>query len=394
MTFTEHEMRPARKELGRYLLDTGVMPADWLESFQSVDRAAFLPRLMWPYDMDSRSSTVCDRDADPVNWYEYADSDVPITTQWDDGQHIGPAPGKVPTSSASMPSVVLSMLRDLDVRDGMRALEIGTGTGWNAGLLSHRLGAGSVVSVEVDETVSAKALAALSNVGLRPTSVVGDGLEGFAALAPYDRLIATVGVRHIPYAWVEQTSPGGVIVAPWGTHFTHTDHVVRLVVSADGASASGRFTTPVEFMKARSQRPSRPPHNAYLPEGFPGDATTSTTCLTARTTGFGDLLQHPFPLVAGLLLPHCAHASDRRGPSLSVWLYGLSDRSWAAAVLHDDRPSDTVYQVGERRLWDELEFAYEWWTGAGGPLLGRFGMTVDAKGERVWIDSPERIVGV
>lgn len=46
------------------------------------------------------------------------------------------------------PTMVVPMLRDLDVRPGARVLEIGTGTGWNAGLLAHRLGGADVVSVE------------------------------------------------------------------------------------------------------------------------------------------------------------------------------------------------------------------------------------------------------
>ncbi|WP_141726977.1 methyltransferase domain-containing protein, partial [Streptomyces niveus] len=76
----------------------------------------------------------------------------------------GTEPGVVATSSASMPSVVAAMLRDLDVSDGMRVLEIGTGTGWNAALLAHRLGSGNVVSVEIDAEVVARARAALGRV--------------------------------------------------------------------------------------------------------------------------------------------------------------------------------------------------------------------------------------
>lgn len=59
-------------------------------------------------------------DAEPAAWYAAADADVPVATQWDDGRHQGTAPGTVPTSSASMPSVVMAMLADLDVRDVSR----------------------------------------------------------------------------------------------------------------------------------------------------------------------------------------------------------------------------------------------------------------------------------
>jgi protein-L-isoaspartate O-methyltransferase len=99
-----------------------------------VDRALFLPQVMWPYDMRTRASTTVDRRVDPDAWYGYADADVPIATQWDDGQHHSTAPGKVPTSSAFAPTVVAAMLTALHAHSGTRVLEIGTGTGWNAAL--------------------------------------------------------------------------------------------------------------------------------------------------------------------------------------------------------------------------------------------------------------------
>lgn len=55
----------------------------------------------------------------------------------------------------------------------------------------------------------------LKAVGHAPRLVVGDGADGFPQGAPYDRVHATCAVAEIPYAWVEQTRPGGVIVAPW-----------------------------------------------------------------------------------------------------------------------------------------------------------------------------------
>ncbi|MCM2389757.1 hypothetical protein [Streptomyces albipurpureus] len=132
-------------------------------------------------------------------------------------------------------------------------------------------------------------------------------------------------------------------------------------------------------MKARTQR-RHLDQAAYLSNGFPGDATTSPTTLTSRTIGFDAPLRHPFMTAARLLVRGCAYLGDRRRESRSVWLYGLTDRSWAAAVLHDHTPTSTVYQSGPRRLWDELEAAYRWWTDAGEPTPGRFGLTVDTRG--------------
>lgn len=373
----------------RSLLHCGAMAPQWAGVFEAVDRAQFLPPVMWPYDMATRTSTVSNRDTDPDAWFGYADANVPITTQWDDGRHQGASPGRVPTSSASAPSVVAAMLGDLDVHEGMKVLEIGTGTGWNAGLLARRLGGRQVTSVEVDPKVAATAAAALHEAGLHPELVIADGLLGHPAGAPYDRVIATMAVRAIPYAWVRQTAPQGVVVAPWGTHYSHADAVVRLAVADDHSSAQGPFTRPVEFMKARTHRLAAPPHAQYVPDG---DVAAAAECVTSTELA-ASVLGHPFVFTAGLLLGRdCINAANRRGESVSFWLYGISDRSWAAAVLRDGRPTSTVYQGGPRRLWDELETAHRWWTSAEKPDVTRFGLTVTPEGETAWLDSPQHPV--
>jgi protein-L-isoaspartate O-methyltransferase len=361
------------------------MTPDWLPALSAVDRSHFLPSRMWPFDMRTHTSISVGKAVDPDAWYGHADADEPITTQWDDGNHSGTAPGKVATSSSSMPSVVFSMLRDLDVRSGLKVLEIGTGTGWNAGLLAHRLGDANVTTVEVDQSVAAAARSALHRAGLRPAVVNSDGFPGHPGRAPFDRIIATVGLRSIPHAWVRQTVPGGLIVAPWGTHYANRDAVVRLTVDENG-TASGHFTGPVEFMKLRAHRLARLPHAEYLPDGFPGDAETVTTTLTAHD-GFGDRF-HPFGFVAGLRVTRCAHASDARDSSRGVWFYSLSDKSWAAVLFQEEKATSTVHQSGPRRLWDEVEAAYRWWVDVGRPGVERFGLDVGPEGEYAWLDSP------
>ncbi len=113
VTTHAHQDRPGRTELGRVLMTGGALSPDWAPAYTNVPRAAFLPDLMWPFDMASGRSVPVSRSDDPQTWQGYADADVPIVTQWDDGRHQGAAPGTEPTSSASMPSVVFRMLRDL-----------------------------------------------------------------------------------------------------------------------------------------------------------------------------------------------------------------------------------------------------------------------------------------
>jgi protein-L-isoaspartate(D-aspartate) O-methyltransferase len=111
------------------------------------------------------------------------------------------------------------MLAALDAEPGMRGLEIGTGTGYNAALLAHRLGAQTITSVEIDPALAEHARRALTAIGYLVTVITGDGALGYSPGAPYDRIISTAAVREVPYPWVAQTRPGGTILTPWGTPY-------------------------------------------------------------------------------------------------------------------------------------------------------------------------------
>ncbi|MFJ5834549.1 hypothetical protein [Streptomyces sp. NPDC093089] len=93
---------------------------------------------------------------------------------------------------------------------GHRVLEIGTGTGWNAALLSHRVGAEHVVSIEYDPVVATGAAERLAAAGWG-SRLVGEGRKeyGGGGEAPYSRVIATCSVGEVPRAWIEQAAPVG-----------------------------------------------------------------------------------------------------------------------------------------------------------------------------------------
>ncbi|MEU6510002.1 methyltransferase domain-containing protein [Streptomyces sp. NPDC046942] len=365
---------------------SGALSSDWAPTFTAVDRAAFLPDLMWPYDLDTRASVTVDKREDPDAWYAAADSNVPIVTQWDDGAHSGPGPGKLSTSSSSMPATVYLLLQDLAVEDGMRVLDVGTGTGETAGALTHRLGPGHVTTVEVDGVVSGTARERLCRYGLYPEVVLGDGFEGYADAAPYDRVLATVGVREIPGAWVTQTRPGGIILAPFGTLYGNADAMVRLEVK--GEVSMGHFTRRVEFMKLRTQRGPDIVADDYLSAGSLADADTDKTCLTEGEFLTGQWSDLPF--VLGLRVPACHHkVADKRDGARPVWFYSLSDLSWACVMLRDGEAEAEVWQSGPRRLWGEVSDAYHWWQDQGSPDVTRFGLTIAPHGQRAWLDDPK-----
>ncbi|OAL11178.1 protein-L-isoaspartate(D-aspartate) O-methyltransferase [Streptomyces noursei] len=378
--------RPGRTELGRVLISADALSSDWVPSFAAVPRSAFLPDLIWPFDMVTGRSVGVSREEEPEAWYGYADADVPIVTQWDDGEHSGRTAGRVATSSASMPSVVFRMLQSLAVQPGNQVLEIGAGTGWNAALLAHRLRTENVVTIEVDEAVAATARGALERFGLPVEVVHGDGFKGYADRAPYDRIIATCGLRSIPFTWVQQCRPGGVIVVPWGTHFGNGDAVVRLVVSDDGESALGLFSGPVEFMKLRAQRLGPVVHREYVTGSVADGDESETDLAEGDFLGSGRFSPQSFAL--GLRVRDCVHTvAGKRDGARPVWLYSLTDRSWAC-VMFRDGDTARVWQAGPRRLWDEAEAAYRWWEQNGKPGHDRFGLTVTADGQAVWLDDP------
>ncbi|MFC9794302.1 methyltransferase domain-containing protein [Streptomyces sp. NPDC127584] len=369
--------------LAAALVASGALRSDWLPSYRAVPRALFVPSRVWPgIPEGTAQGPLVDRAVNPRKWFAAVHSDVPLTTQWDDGEHRGDERGATPSSSNSLPSMVFGMLADLGVETGHRVLEIGTGTGWNAALLAHRAGAENVVTVEYDRAVAGQARQNLAEFGEpAPLVVTGDGREGCADRAPYDRVIATASVGEVPTAWIEQTVPGGVIVAPWGPLYGG-EAVVRLTVGDDG-HARGRFTRSSAFMRIRQQRPDLPEPPVYFRgRKWPADGQRGTTTLSPTAVG-GWVEQ----FVIGVQVPRAFWRTERYDDGgYTLWSYGLDGESWASADHEPGAGRFEVVQEGPRRLWDEIEAAYRWWNGRSRPGFDRFGLTVGPGGTQVWLD--------
>ncbi|MBV9010671.1 MAG: methyltransferase domain-containing protein [Pseudonocardiales bacterium] len=195
--------------------------APWQPSLLAVPRHEFLPDTVWVTNHEDGGSPAyvpLDREQGPDRWLRLAyAADDGVVTQVDDGCPAGPGGrGSLPSSSASGPVIVAVMLAALDVREGHRVLEVGTGAGYNAALLAHRLGAGQVISIEIDPEIATHARKALSEAGFGAVTVAtGEGALGYPPGAPYDRVIVTAACNRVSYAWVQQTRPGGRIVVPW-----------------------------------------------------------------------------------------------------------------------------------------------------------------------------------
>ncbi|HEU0087296.1 MAG TPA: methyltransferase domain-containing protein [Pseudonocardiaceae bacterium] len=357
------------------------MTARWPESMAAVPRRLFVPETIW---QQTRSGLLpLHRAEDPDRWRELADGDGALITQVDDGQPAGPGrTGALATSSVSMPKLVAEMLDHLDVHQGHRVLEIGTGTGWNAALLAHQLGAAQVTSIEIDPEVAAHARKALSAAGFGDLAVItANGALGYPPHAPYDRVIATVAPRQVPYAWVTQTRPAGRIVTPIDLGWLGV--LVTLTVAADG-SARGYIFDHATFMPLRDQR------------GLRGFSSTDDEEHQARVT---QTHIHPAEVAnpyhsLGSIIAIAARVNQCRMayyPRLELddhdgilWLADHRSGSWAR--LHHNPDSDgphPVYQYGPRTLWDEVAAAHTWWVDHGKPGADRWQVTITPRGQQI-----------
>ena len=180
-----------------------------------------------------------------------------------------------PISSSSQPAIMAIMLDQLTLAPGQRVLEIGAGTGYNAALMRHIVGrAGTVISVDIDANLVGRAREHLASAGYPDVTVVAaDGADGYPAGAPYDRVIATVGVSDLAPAWLDQAGPGARIVVPLDVRGSQL--AVAFGRSGSGGHWVSRSIAPCGFMRMRGSLagPERtvvlqPGLSVMLPDGL------------------------------------------------------------------------------------------------------------------------------
>lgn len=367
------------------LTATGDLRPEWREAFLAVPRHAFVPDTVWREDeyTDERNNLIpLHRSEDPDAWLELAYADAYVITQVDDGHPAGPGlNGFEATSSASMPSMVASMLAALDIQRGMRVCEIGTGTGYNAALLAERLGAELVTTIEVDPQIAVRAEQALTESGYGAVTVItGDGARGYPPRAPYDRVLSTAACQRVPYSWIVQTQPGGRIVAPWCTAY-YNGGLLSLTVAENG-TALGNLVGMSSFMDLRDQRIPRASVGRCVYDEDKG-AVTSTDLHPYDVAGHFDV-----NIAIGIQVPRCKRIyrpADGDSEEAILWFLDPWSRSWAS-LHHVPKVASEAYEVrqlGPRKLWDEVEAAYRRWVELGSPAADRLTFTVTREGQHV-----------
>ncbi|MET7639816.1 hypothetical protein [Streptomyces sp. NPDC005438] len=374
-----------QREIARAELEVmGAFRSPGLRSaFDAVDREAFAPARFWGYDTDENGlHEVIDRSRDEDAWrWAVWGTHRSLITQIDDEvtPEQGPARGEF-TSSISALDIAFEKLNQLDVRPDHRVLHIGTASGYDSALLCELVGGDRVTTIECDPVLAARGAANLEGAGYAPTTVNGDGLVGWPPRAPYDRIIATAAVRHIPGQWRRQAGESAVILAPFNTLFA-AGGLLRLVVS--GGVATGRFVGGACYLWARGHRP----RNRLHP---PDVACRESSVIDPEEVFAGDWSQR---FVLGLQLPDVAYAHRGEGQRRQSQLWDEAGTS-VTVVRHGEWwRSGAVTVYGPRNLWAELVRAYSWWRREGQPHLQRFGLTVDDTGTHPWLDDAANPLG-
>ncbi len=176
----EQEMRRLRLRMVEVIRGRGVTDARVLAAMTDVPRHLFVPE-------DERDQA-------------YEDRPLPIGS----------------SQTISQPYIVALMSSLLELTPGARVLEIGTGSGYQAAVLSHL--AGQVYSMEILPELGARAQAVLDRLGVRNVHVrVGDGYRGWPAAAPFDAIILTAAPPAVPRPLLAQLKRGGRMVLPVGS---------------------------------------------------------------------------------------------------------------------------------------------------------------------------------
>jgi protein-L-isoaspartate(D-aspartate) O-methyltransferase len=206
----EQQWRTARERLvAEQLIPQGISDPATLAAMRAVPRHQFVPADQRPYAYD----------------------DTPLPIGHD--------------QTISQPAVVALMTQLVRPRAGMRVLEVGTGSGYQAAVLAET---GSLVwTIEIIRALAVEARERLARLGYRGITVRhGDGYAGWPEEAPFDAIVVTAGADSIPPALIEQLAPGGRLVMPVGDPLL--DQELVLVEKDAGGRVASRRLLPVRFV--------------------------------------------------------------------------------------------------------------------------------------------------
>ena len=286
----------------------------WRSLVAAVPRHEFLPR--WWAGGDG-GWQLRDGPAMPVeDWLGGVYRDVSLVTQVgtlhaDHATQDDRSEGR-PTSSGTMPGLVVTMYRYAMIGDGLDVLDVGTGTGYGTALLARRLGDEHVTSVDIDPYLAKAAEERLAGLGLRPHVMVADATGPLPG--EYDRIVSMTSVAPVPASWLAALRPGGRLV----TTLAGTGLVVTANRTRDGGAKARRSSTGPGLWRPAGAPTTRPRYFSR----FPVRSTATTGTLARVGTRWWT------PLGRGSCTPCSALPSLASSTTARTSLAGGARRGW------------------------------------------------------------------
>lgn len=348
-----------------------------IQAFSAIPRHPFVDHYYLHESGGSRGWIKYERE-ESAAWYEQIYRNDALITRIDEyGRTL---------SSSSQPEVMACMLNALDVQPEMRVLEIGTGSGYNAALLAHLVGdPRAVTTIDIDADLIERAKRIIPQVaGEGMTIAQADGNNGYGANAPYDRIIITASTPTLPYAWLKQLAPDGILVGVLQPKFAMLGGLLK--AQKHGEELKGRILQTASFMELRPieyhKRSIQINFRAPLFASFPFDALLFQPLSIRENHDFSFFLYYDFP---GLYVFQKEEA-----------LFFYQEASPQGYVIFQQQPSLQVELHGDAivacSLWNRLIRAYSFWDRAGQPAITQYAFEMDSKGQMISLHTPFGIV--
>lgn len=348
-----------------------------IQAFRVIPRHPFVDHYYLHEGGESRLWTKREQD-ESTEWYEHIYSDDALITQVDQyGRTL---------SSSSQPGAMACMLQALDVQPGMRVLEIGTGSGYNAAILAHLAGdPGLLTTIDIDADLIERANCIIPQViGEGMTIAQADGNNGYDANAPYDRIILTASTPTLPAALLNQLAPNGIVVDVLQPKFAMLGGLLK--AQKQGEELKGSILDTASFMELRpveyQKRSIQIDFRAPLFASFPFDALLFQPLAIRENHAFSFFLYYDFP---GLYV-------FQKGEALFLYQEAFPQ----GYVIFQQPPSLQVELRGDVSiacsLWNRLVRAYSFWDRAGQPAITQYTFEMNSKGQMLSLHTPFGIV--
>ncbi|MEU6353609.1 methyltransferase domain-containing protein [Streptomyces sp. NPDC047072] len=283
------------------------------------------------------------------------------------GRARGTRSGASITSMSTVMGLTVELLEELDLRPGLRVLDVGTGAGVTAAVACQVCGDQGVVTVDRDRHLTAAAAARLADLGFRPQVVCGSGEQGVPG-REFDRIFVSYTVARVPTALVDQLAPGGTLL----THVTSASPSWPGLAVVE-RTADGQVTAELRAVEF-AHRAGHGMGRIWLSEEFRQRIATEPGAWTQRSKlappadsdrGFWLAADH---LLGGLVRDFGSEHLAIGAPNCGSWMRAepVGHRRWSVTVQ------------GPRDIWKEIQDLADRWRAARSP--DRYRLSFDADG--------------